>query len=296
MRTGINRTGDDQTDIAITEHPSTNPRSIITPKHLASRWPLLQLHSASSRTSTCSGIGFAVAQGALADGARVTVASSTPARVDKAVQTLKEQHGPGALVQGFVCDVSAGDVEATLEMLLTSATAGPAGELNHIVYTVANAASMNLGAVADATPATILAGAQMRMFVPILLEKLAARYLPTSTASSLTFTTGQGSDKPPPVWSLLLFFTGGVQTFARGLAVDLAPIRVNVVLPGAVDTELWSVLPHVQKEEFFAAESKRLPARSIGRPEDVVEAYLWLLKDRFVTGTFAASNGGALLV
>ncbi|EPE04612.1 short chain dehydrogenase [Ophiostoma piceae UAMH 11346] len=243
-----------------------------------------------------SGIGFAVAQGALADGARVTVASSTSARVDKAVQTLKEQNGPGAVVQGFVCDVSTGDIESTLETLIKSATSGPAGELNHIVYTAANSASMNLGTIAEANPATILAGAQMRMFVPIMLAKLATRYLPKSIESSLTFTSGQASDKPPPGWSLMLFFTGGVQTFAKGLAVDLAPTRVNVVLPGAVDTELWNIMPQEQKEGYFAAVSKKLLAGSIGRPEDVAEAYLWLLKDRFATGTFAASNGGALLV
>ncbi|CAK7218855.1 hypothetical protein SBRCBS47491_003646 [Sporothrix bragantina] len=241
-----------------------------------------------------SGIGYGVAEGALADGARVTVASSTQARIDSAVNTLSSQYGPGAHVQGFRCDLASGDIEATLETLFTEAAAGHGRPVDHVVYTAAN--GLTITGLSDVTRASVLEGAQMRMFVPILLAKVAQRHLPKTSTSSLTFTSGQASDLPPPGWSVVLFFTGGVETMTKGLAIDMAPVRVNTVLPGMVKTDLWKFLPEEQRGQFFAEMEKRLPVGAMGRPEDVAEAYLWLMKDRFATGTFAHSNGGSLIV
>lgn len=190
-----------------------------------------------------SGIGYGVAEGALADGARVTVASSTQARIDKAVATLKEEYGAeSSHIQGLQVDLSSGDIEATLESLFVAAVQG-FGEkpVDHVVYTAAN--GLTIQGLADVTRESVLEGAQMRMFVPILLAKVAQRHLPKASTSSLTFKSGQASDLPPPGWSVVLFFTGGVETMTKGLAIDMAPVRVNTVLPGMVKTDLWKVLP-----------------------------------------------------
>ncbi|ERS98270.1 oxidoreductase, short chain dehydrogenase/reductase family [Sporothrix schenckii 1099-18] len=245
-----------------------------------------------------SGIGYAVAEGALADGARVTVASSTQARIDTAVRTLAAEYGPaGAVqrVQGVRCDLASGDVEARLEALFVAAVAGHGGRpVDHVVYTAAN--GLAIGPLADVTRDSILAGAQMRMFVPILLAKVAQRHLPKASTSSLTFTSGQATELPPPDWSVVVFFTGGTEALTKGLAIDMAPVRVNTVLPGLVKTDLWKFLPDEQRDQFFADMEKRLPVGAMGRPEDVAEAYLWLMKDRFVTGSMAHTNGGALII
>lgn len=78
----------------------------------------------------------------------------------------------------------------------------------------------------------------------------------------------------------------------KTLAVDLAPIRVNVVSPGAIHTELLQGVPD-QAMEVFA---KATTVGRIGRPEDVAEAYLYFMKDGFATGSMVESNGGRLLV
>ncbi|KAL1896334.1 hypothetical protein Sste5346_004719 [Sporothrix stenoceras] len=242
-----------------------------------------------------SGIGYAVAEGALADGARVTVASSTQARIDKAVSTLSEAYGPGAHIRGLQCDLSSGDIESTLENLFLSAVKSHDNRpVDHVVYTAAN--GLTIQGLADVTRESILEGAQMRMFVPILLAKVAQRHLPKASTSSLTFTSGQASDLPPPGWSVVVFFTGGTETMTKGLAIDMAPVRVNTVLPGMVKTDLWKVLPDEQRDQFFTEMEKKLPVGAMGRPEDVAEAYLWLMKDRFATGTMAYSNGGSLII
>lgn len=242
-----------------------------------------------------SGIGYGVAEGALADGARVTVASSTQTRIDTAVSTLAGQYGPDVLIRGLRCDLASEDIEASLEALFQAAVAGQDGHpVDHVVYTAAN--GLTIRALPDVTRESILEGAQMRMFVPILLAKVAQRHLPKASTSSLTFTSGQASDLPPPGWSVVVFFTGGTETMTKGLAIDMAPVRVNTVLPGMVKTDLWKVLPDDQRDQFFADMEKRLPVGAMGRPEDVAEAYLWLMKDRFATGTLAYSNGGSLII
>ena len=78
----------------------------------------------------------------------------------------------------------------------------------------------------------------------------------------------------------------------KGLAVTLAPIRVNVVAPGLVLTELLDKLP---KEMAFAslekAKEKSL-TKDNGLPDDASEAYLYFMKDSFVTGVVLDTNGG----
>ncbi|OAA63422.1 short chain dehydrogenase [Niveomyces insectorum RCEF 264] len=242
-----------------------------------------------------AGIGLGVAEGALADGAWVTVASSTQARLDKAVNTLKAKYGTSAPVQGFLCNLTAMDVEARIDSLFKAATtASGAGPIDHVVFTAAN--STAIGSLSDMTAESVLAGAQMRVVVPILLAKVAQRYLPKSNTSSLTFTAGQATENPPPGWALAVAYAGSVVTLTRALAVEMAPLRVNVVQPGLVRTDAWNMMPVEQREAFFAEVEKKLPVGAMGRPEDVAEAYLWLMKDRYVTGTSANSNGGALLI
>lgn len=94
-------------------------------------------------------------------------------------------------------------------------------------------------------------------------------------------------------------YAGGLQAMTRNLAFDLKPIRVNLVSPGAVETELWDLVTsgdEKAKQAMFDAVAKSVPTGRIAQPEDVAEAYLFLMKDPNVTGTVVDSNSGALLV
>lgn len=82
----------------------------------------------------------------------------------------------------------------------------------------------------------------------------------------------------------------------RGLAVDIAPIRVNLVSPGAIDTELFDRLGMQQKEQVLQMLAKQTLVGKVGRPQDVAEAYLYCMRDSFCTGTIFSSDGGRLLV
>ena len=74
-----------------------------------------------------------------------------------------------------------------------------------------------------------------------------------------------------------------VEGMTRALALDLAPIRVNAVAPGLIDTPLWDSFG--AQREAILAQGAGLPVGRIGRPEEVAAAVIFLMSNGFVTGT-----------
>jgi NAD(P)-dependent dehydrogenase (short-subunit alcohol dehydrogenase family) len=87
-----------------------------------------------------------------------------------------------------------------------------------------------------------------------------------------------------------------VNAFARALAVDLAPIRVNTIQPGFVDTPLLDEVLGPQRAEVLSATAARLPVRRVGKPEDIADAVLFLMKNGYVNGIALTVDGGGLLI
>jgi NAD(P)-dependent dehydrogenase (short-subunit alcohol dehydrogenase family) len=142
----------------------------------------------------------------------------------------------------------------------------------------------------------LLIAGNVRFFSPLLLAKHLSTYLQPGPKSSLTLTTGGVAEKPIPNWSAVASYAGGLHSMTRNLALDLKPIRVNLVSPGAVDTELWGSMSPEQKERLFKGmEAKSLTGR-VGQVEDLAEQYLCLLRDYNVTGSVVRSDGGHVLV
>ncbi|KAL1837571.1 hypothetical protein VTK73DRAFT_4657 [Phialemonium thermophilum] len=238
-----------------------------------------------------SGIGRAVSEGALAAGAKATVSSSSQARVDSAVSELRSVY-PDGQITGVAVDLAqAATLEADLDRLFTSAAAAN-GTVNHVVFTAAD--SLSLGGLDSVTVELVSKAAHMRMVVPVVLAKVAARHLPRERQSSLTLTSGSVADKPAKGWAVIAYMGGGLVSLTRALAVDLAPVRVNVVQPGFVDTPLWK-MSEEEKRATIAAVEKKLLTAHFGEAADVAEAYLWLLKDNNATGTVAKTDAGFLL-
>jgi len=68
------------------------------------------------------------------------------------------------------------------------------------------------------------------------------------------------------------------------------------VQPGYVDTPLFDDLLGEQREELLSAAADRLPLKRIGRPEEIADAVLFLMKNDYVTGTNVIIDGGCVLV
>lgn len=82
----------------------------------------------------------------------------------------------------------------------------------------------------------------------------------------------------------------------RQLAFDLAPIRVNCVSPGVVATDFWSGMGKEQAESYLKDHENKMPTQKVGQPEDVVEAFLYLMRDINTTGQVVHTNSGVFLV
>jgi NAD(P)-dependent dehydrogenase (short-subunit alcohol dehydrogenase family) len=141
----------------------------------------------------------------------------------------------------------------------------------------------------------IVRAGQLRFFAPLLLAKFLPTYLISSYKSSYTITTGTTSEKPVPNWSVVGSYAGGHHSMVRNLALDLKPIRVNGVSPGAVDTELWS-MPTEEKDRMSKAIGEKMTTGRVGQPEDVAEAYLAIMKDRNMDGSVVRTDGGYMLM
>ena len=81
-------------------------------------------------------------------------------------------------------------------------------------------------------------------------------------------------------------------TLARSLALELAPIRVNAISPGVIDSGAWDALGEEGKEKYYADMSARNPARRIGTTDDVANTVLFAMSSTFLTGQTLHIDGG----
>ncbi|KAJ5724550.1 hypothetical protein N7493_006278 [Penicillium malachiteum] len=238
-----------------------------------------------------SGIGFAVAKEALASGANITISSSSKEKVSQAVQNLQASKPTRtSSIRSQVTDLSIREnLENTIESLLKfSAEISP---IDHVVFTAGNVPP--LVPLPEATFDHAEAFLTVRFFGAMAVAKYAPRYMNPSKSSSITLTSGSQSQKPtswlPPA------IGGAIEGLMKGLAVTLSPIRVNVVSPGFVLTGLIDRLPEEMRNGLIEKSREKSLTKDIGYPEDAAEAYLYLMKDYFVTGATITTNGGVFL-
>jgi NAD(P)-dependent dehydrogenase (short-subunit alcohol dehydrogenase family) len=246
-----------------------------------------------------SGIGFAVANLALSSGARVTISGSKQPKVDDKVEKLRSFYPnmSASNVAGYACDLlDKESMEANLQALLENVTEGGSKKINHIAITAGDLGA--LPKVEDVTIESALGGLTTRFLAPALLIKIlsAGKYMPLTAECSITLTGGTNTNKPLPGWSYGASWGGALEGYVRGLAVDMTPLRVNLVIPGAIQTEMMQgYLDKVGEEGEKKLRNGVSLTNSFGRPEDIAEAYGYLMRDRFATGSFVTSDGGRLL-
>lgn len=242
-----------------------------------------------------SGLGYAAAEASLEHGATVLLASSNPAKLAAAAAGLRESYP--ALVRSevatFAIDLADLDsLSSNLANLLNEATNGGEDKIDHVIYTADAAAPLPL--LSETTPRDIASAFSLRAYAPIILAgllKSSERFIRHSPDTSITLTNGSSSHRPMPGWAVADSAAGAMEGLVRGLACDLAPARVNLVSSGPVTTELFKTLPEETTDLF---RSKCLTGR-LGRPEDVAEAYLYIMKDGFITGSTIFTEGGRIL-
>ena len=229
-----------------------------------------------------SGIGFAVAHGAVADGATVIVGSSNAANVEKAVARL------GSGTSGSAIDVK--------NEVSVAAFFERAGSFDHLVYTAGDWGPLRGGAgtVANLDLAAANAVFAVRFWGALAAIKHAQGRI--SKKGSVTITDGVVAHRPRKGAAINTAMAGAVEHLTRALAVDLAPLRVNAVCPGYVLTEVWNSIPEDQRAEQLKRMTERLPLSRAGLPSEVAQAYLYLMRGEYSTGQVLVVDGGMTLI
>nr|POF07042.1 glucose and ribitol dehydrogenase [Quercus suber] len=240
-----------------------------------------------------SGIGFGVAESLIEHGATVTISSSNPSRVQSTIDALKKSYpSASSRIFGYACDLgNSSNVEDNIKQLFEQT-----GKLDHVVYTAGDALAMV--PIQDLTMEKIQQAGQIRFFSPLLVAKHAVNYLASSNRSTFTLTSGGVAERPMPNWTLVNAYATGLQGMMRGLALDLKPIRINVIQPGYVDTALWAAIGMSEEDKLshFKEVETTLPTGKVGAVDDVAEAYLFCMKNNNVTGEIINTNGGSFLI
>jgi NAD(P)-dependent dehydrogenase (short-subunit alcohol dehydrogenase family) len=224
-----------------------------------------------------SGIGFATAQATANEGASVVIVSSNQSRVDSAVAKL-----PGA--EGHAIDLTnAVAVEALFARI---------GAFDHLVFTAGE--TLQLGPLATTDLATAKQFFELRYWGAFLAAKHGSPNI--RRGGSIVFTSGLAAQRPHAGWALGSSITAAMEGLMRALAVELAPIRVNIVSPGVVKTPLWGNMSPADREALYQQMGEKLLVGHVGEPEEIAEAYLYLMRQTYGTGQVIAVDGGGALV
>lgn len=226
-----------------------------------------------------SGIGLATAQAAARREAEIILVGRSEERLADAARQINSNTD----IHQIVADISD---ESAVQALFQSI-----GRYDHLVMTAADLAYASIQQFPTANVERVL---QSKFWGPFYAAKHGTQSI--SSQGSITFFSGVAAWKPSPGASIVAAVNGALVAFARALALELAPVRVNVVAPGVVVTPSWDCMPEGERREFLEATAQKLPVQRVGQPQDVAQTVLYLMQNRFTTGTVIHVDGGAQII
>lgn len=221
-----------------------------------------------------SGIGEATARAFAEGGATVTIASRDAAKLAASKDRI------GYDVSTGVMDITD---DASVRAFLDSA-----GEFDHVVVSAAQTAT---GPVRGLELDDAYAAMDSKFWGAYRI----ARAVRIRQGGSLTFVSGFLSVRPSKNSVLQGAINAALESLARGLALELAPVRVNTVSPGLIATPLWSKIDAEARDRMYEGAAARLPAGRVGQPEDVANAVLYLASTPYATGSTVLVDGGGAI-
>lgn len=221
-----------------------------------------------------SGIGLAAAHRLQALGATVHVVGRSKERLDKVGSGLVGHQADGA------------------DPAAMAAVAETVGTIDWLVVTLSG--SEGPGLITDLDLAVLRRAFDAKFWGHVTTVKAVLPHLaPTGSITLLGAITARAG---MPGTAGIAAINGAVEALVKPLAVELAPIRVNGVSPGLVDTPWWDGLPEDARRAYFAQAAQALPARRVATADDVAEVVVMAATNGNLTGTVIEADGGARLV
>jgi NAD(P)-dependent dehydrogenase (short-subunit alcohol dehydrogenase family) len=219
-----------------------------------------------------SGIGLSTAELAKREGAEIVIASRNVERLNAVAGKL----GATAIAADVTSDES-------IESLFRKC-----GPVDHVVVT---AAQLRTGPFKTVAMEDVRATMEAKFWGAWRV----ARSAEIRPGGSLTLVSGYLSIRPRPSAAIVGAANGALESLARSLALELAPVRVNAVSPGIIDTPIRAAMPEEARREMLAKTAAALPVGRVGTGEDIARQILAFMTIGFMTGSIVYLDGGALI-
>jgi NAD(P)-dependent dehydrogenase (short-subunit alcohol dehydrogenase family) len=220
-----------------------------------------------------SGIGLATAELAKREGAEVVIASRNAERL----KAVADKLGAKAIATDVTNDESVANLFKAC------------GPVDHVVVTAAQLKSGPFKTVSMDDVRATLEGKFWGAW-------RVARAADIRAAGSLTLVSGFLSIRPRPNSAIVGSANGAIESLARSLALELAPVRVNCVSPGIIDTPIRAAMPEAARKDMLDKVAASLPVRRVGLGEDIAQQIMAFMANGFATGSIVYIDGGALIV
>jgi NAD(P)-dependent dehydrogenase (short-subunit alcohol dehydrogenase family) len=220
-----------------------------------------------------SGIGLATAELAKSEGADVVIASRSAERLKAAADKLGATAVP--------TDVTNDDSVTNLFRIC--------GAVDHVVVT---AAQLRTGPFKTVPMDDVRATMEGKFWGAWRV----ARATQFRVGGSLTFVSGFLSVRPRANSAIVGVANGALESLTRSLALELAPVRVNCVSPGIIDTPIRAAMPEAARRDMLAKAAAALPVGRVGTSEDIAQQILTFMIVGFATGSIVYLDGGGLVI
>ena len=219
-----------------------------------------------------SGIGLATAEMAKALGAEVIIASRSAEKLKKAADAIG--------VKAITADVTNDESVAKLFR--------ECGTVDHVVVT---AAQLKTGPFKTVAMDDVRATMEGKFWGAWRV----ARAANINAGGSLTLVSGFLSIRPRPNSAIVSAANGAIESLTRSLALELAPVRVNCVSPGIIDTPIRAAMPEAARLDMLGKVAASLPVGRVGVADDIAQQIVMFMNNGFASGSVVYIDGGALV-
>lgn len=219
-------------------------------------------------------MGRATAEAAAKAGAKVTIASRSAQKLADAAKAIGN-------------NITTLQLDATDNAAVTAFFAS-SGPWDHIVC---SAGAGGRGSIKDLSLEDAMTAMNSKFWSYFRVAKAAS----LNPGGSITFVSGQFGHRPIAGTAVIAAVNAAIEGMTRGLAYDFAPIRVNTVCPGIIDTPQWDRMPEPARKAMYEKMEATLPVRRMGQSEDVAHGILFAITNPYTTGTVVIIDGGSLI-
>lgn len=222
------------------------------------------------------GIGKALAGLLVKKGGLVVIAGRSPEHWQSTVKEL------GVNASGRSVDITQlAELPAFFEEV---------GSCDHLVIT---ATQTLFKPYSELTADQVLAMVNTKLLGSFFTAQAALKHL--NPKGSILFFGGFIGDKAMKNASVVAMINSGLEGLTKTLALELAPLRVNLIAPGMVDTGKWDQLSAEEKQKAKMAAGFAYPVQRVGEPYDLASVSLMVLENTFMTGSVITVDGGGHL-